>query len=299
MLKCDESIIRRLENAKDKGRLSHAYVFSGDNMDVLYGTSLRIAAMLYTNDVNDITYKQIMDNCHLNVLVIEPLEGKQSIAKEQILDLINTFSYTSMIDGPRIYIIKDFDSATPSAQNSLLKFIEEPGKDIYGILLTSNLEGVLTTIKSRSVIINFKDATKEDIINSLDYDLDDNYILGTLIKNNIKYDIDSDEYREFKELLYKFLEVNNKVDAVLLKEKIDINRENLHNLLTILIAIYEDALDASKLKSSYIYDKINKISQLNYELIVKRLTLLLNTYDRINLNMNISGLFNNLLIYFF
>ena len=49
----------------------------------------------------------------------------------------------------KIFIIKDIDNSMESAQNKLLKILEEPPKNVYMILTCSNSNLVLPTIKSR------------------------------------------------------------------------------------------------------------------------------------------------------
>ena len=67
----------------------------------------------------------------------------------------------------RVYIIVDIDKATASAANSLLKFLEEMEGDKYGILTTENLHNVLTTIRSRSQIISFRQVSPRIIAEEL------------------------------------------------------------------------------------------------------------------------------------
>jgi DNA polymerase-3 subunit delta' len=91
-----------------------------------------------------------------------------SIKKEQILNLQNEFSKTSLYAGARIYIIEDIEKITQAGANSLLKFLEEPeGKTTYGFLLTENLSQVLDTIQSRSQIIHLVGIHKQDIKQAL------------------------------------------------------------------------------------------------------------------------------------
>ncbi len=63
----------------------------------------------------------------------------------------------------KVFLIKDFDNSTPEAQNKLLKVLEEPNKNVYFVLTTSNLEKVLPTIKSRCSKIKVQPFSNEEI----------------------------------------------------------------------------------------------------------------------------------------
>ena len=56
----------------------------------------------------------------------------------------------------KIYIIADADLMTPQAQNALLKTIEEPPEYAVILLLTSNADSLLPTIRSRCVRLELK-----------------------------------------------------------------------------------------------------------------------------------------------
>lgn len=52
---------------------------------------------------------------------------------------------------------------TEEAQNSLLKTLEEPPEYMVIILITSNENKLLNTVKSRCIRINFTGLSKQDI----------------------------------------------------------------------------------------------------------------------------------------
>lgn len=56
----------------------------------------------------------------------------------------------------KIYIIPDAELMNPSAQNALLKTIEEPPEYAVIMLLTSNIESLLPTVRSRCVRLDLK-----------------------------------------------------------------------------------------------------------------------------------------------
>ena len=53
-------------------------------------------------------------------------------------------------EGPvKVYVIKNIEYARNRMINSLLKFVEEPPKDVYAIFTTRNYNAILPTIRSR------------------------------------------------------------------------------------------------------------------------------------------------------
>ncbi len=62
-----------------------------------------------------------------------------------------------------MYIIDDSDKMTKEAQNALLKTLEEPPQYVVIIMIGSNENNYLTTIKSRCNIIKFQDIPDEEI----------------------------------------------------------------------------------------------------------------------------------------
>jgi DNA polymerase-3 subunit delta' len=107
--KAQPNALRILENSIKNNRLSHAYLFTGPNGTYKKEMAYHLAMMLYCKESVP-CYKcpsclAILENRHLNVHYIEPFG--QSIKKEQIIALQEEFSKTSLLDGPRVYIINE------------------------------------------------------------------------------------------------------------------------------------------------------------------------------------------------
>ena len=105
---------------------------------------------------------RIKDGIHPRVYLLDVID--KSIKKEQIESLEHEFNESGLEEGKRVFIINNIDKATLSASNSLLKFLEEMKEDTYGILITDNINNVISTIKSRSQIISFGKVSKEEIV---------------------------------------------------------------------------------------------------------------------------------------
>ncbi|MCL2570079.1 MAG: hypothetical protein FWE16_02630 [Firmicutes bacterium] len=84
---------------------------------------------------------------------LTPKDGTNSITVDQTINFTDKVNLAS-IGERKLFIITDTSQMTPQAQNKMLKIIEEPRTDTTFLLLASNEEKVLNTIKSRCVIIN-------------------------------------------------------------------------------------------------------------------------------------------------
>lgn len=161
-------VVRFLVNSYRKNRLVHAYILEGAKGVGKLSVAKNFAKMLLCESEDKIcgtcrSCQMIDQEGHVNVYVIRK-EGN-NIKKEQIQTLQSEFSKMAAEDSAKIYIIEDADKMSVSAANSLLKFLEEPMKNTYALLLTENKQMLLPTIRSRAVVLSFKSLSQEELIN--------------------------------------------------------------------------------------------------------------------------------------
>ncbi len=77
---------------------------------------------------------------------------RSSIPVQMIRDIKSLFHLQH--DGPRIILIERAQELQQESSNALLKIMEEPGKQLYFIVLAHTEESVLQTIKSRAARIH-------------------------------------------------------------------------------------------------------------------------------------------------
>lgn len=113
-----------------------------------------------------------------NLLIIEPeMEEKDGIFKEKeikidaIKNLQKEFSLTSFGANYRVAIIRGAQKLNISAQNALLKILEEPPKNTMIILTAEDEKKLLPTIVSRCQIKRFGLLSSEEIGGMLDASL--------------------------------------------------------------------------------------------------------------------------------
>lgn len=166
-------VFRVLSNALKHNRLAHAYLFTGPKGSIKEDVALFFAQSLVCEhpDENGMACMEC-ETCKRmekeESIDFRWIHKDTRIKKKDIVDLQEFFTSTSQEKGNRrIYILEGFDNATKDAQNSLLKFLEEPSEGIYAILLADEKANVLSTIQSRTQIVTFKPTSKEEFSLSL------------------------------------------------------------------------------------------------------------------------------------
>lgn len=101
-------------------------------------------------------------NNNPDFFVIEP-DGS-SIKIEQIRQMQKSILEKPIESNKKVYIINDAETMTKEAQNCMLKTLEEPQDFIVIILIASNENNILPTVKSRCTKIFFRNLDDADII---------------------------------------------------------------------------------------------------------------------------------------
>ena len=156
----NEPIKNELKRAVDENKVSHSYMFVG-----IEGIGKQMIAkefaqiVLCTNEEEKGCHQckscvEFMSHNHPDFLYLEP-DGS-SIKIEQIRYLQRKIQEKPIISNKKVYIINDADKMTAEAQNCLLKTLEEPPEYSTIILVGSNENAFLNTIKSRCMKISFQ-----------------------------------------------------------------------------------------------------------------------------------------------
>ncbi len=96
--------------------------------------------------VKDEHFVKVMANSHPD-LKVYPIKNQLLVADSE--EIVFESSVKPIFADKKIFIIKNIEKSMESAQNKLLKTLEEPSKDAYFIITTTNADLVLPTIKSR------------------------------------------------------------------------------------------------------------------------------------------------------
>jgi DNA polymerase-3 subunit delta' len=149
----NKKIIDSLERAIEKKSLAQSYLFCGPEAVGKFLTAKKFAEKL-TGQKNEAV--------NSNLLIIEPeVEEKDGVFKEKaikleaIKHLQKEFSLTAFSKSYRVAIIRSAQALNLSAQNALLKILEEPPENTIIILVAEDVQELLPTIVSRCQIKQF------------------------------------------------------------------------------------------------------------------------------------------------
>ncbi len=308
-------IFNILKQSKSQNRLSHAYLFYGDEGVGKKEMAYALACLLYCpNDgcLECDVCKIIINGQHMNVDYIGIEDSKTMISKDQITNLQEEFSKTSLVDGSRVYIVDGIDTASTAAQNSLLKFIEEPinSTQIIGIFLAKELSNIVPTILSRCALQHFKALPLDKSVEYLKVEQVEEFdaILCASLTNNLeeaKEIATSLDFYKNKEQFLEFISLDKPKAAVLFYIKYVgyySNNKNLLILLKWLLLFLEDVnrIDSSRdsLILKPLYDRINSYKSKNGNSLKDKLKLVLDLFNRLKYNVSAKNVFHELLVKF-
>lgn len=290
-------------------RLSHAYLFYGEEGVGKKELAYAFACLLYCPHGGCLeceVCKTILDGNHMNVNYLGVEDSKKLISKDQIIALQEEYSKTSLVDGIRIYIVDGIDTASASAQNSLLKFIEEPVNNTptIGIFIAKELSNVVSTIISRCSLMHFPSLERASLIGMLNEKMDplDAQLCATLTNDLVEAEQISlqPEYLKIKEFFLDFLMIKTTKDAVLfyVQRSSMIDIKSIKMFFKWLIAFYEDIFMAQGKESllfTPLYDKIKMYIQSDSKLLIRRFSLILELYSKIDYNVSAKNIFHELI----
>ncbi len=310
-IKAQSKIYEMLKASKMNNRLSHAYLFYGEEGVGKKEMAYALAALLYSDgndiDFNSVDVENILSNNHLNVNYISVDDGKKLISKEQIDSLQEEYSKTSLVEGTRIYIIDGIDKASNAAQNSLLKFIEDPDnlERTIGIFIATDLANVASTIKSRCILQHFTAIPKLELKNILAEDglskIDAS--LSAILTNDIdeaKGIVSLEYFLELKNIFLEFIDLKNEKDKTLFYLKyVNTFSRNTSSYIEIMLkwtlSFLEDTMVANETPSNLIlatlYDKIISYKNKNINKLEGKIKNTLLLFNRLNANISVKNIF--------
>ena len=201
-------------------------------------------------------------NNHPDLYVID--YDNQSIKIDEIRTLTEKVIEKPIISEKKVYNINNAETMTKEAQNCLLKTLEEPPEFVVIILISSNDNLILNTIKSRCMTIKFNNIDNELIKKYIDENLE----YGELSENLLKYINGSiGKAIKLKDIKDKYTEIENYLKKVTSLDIVDFlyygktiyDKENINDILNyIIVCLYSNSKD----NVNYIYaiEHVNKCS---------------------------------------
>ncbi len=156
----NQKALLKLSTWAAKDDVSHAYIFQGDKRidKMLLGKAFAKAVLCEKHPGKGClecqTCRKIDGDNYEDLHFVEV--GGPSLRDSEISELLVNLK-TKPIGGDRnIALIDRADTMTVFAQNRLLKILEEPNPGTIIILLSENAERLVSTIRSRCILVNFE-----------------------------------------------------------------------------------------------------------------------------------------------
>ena len=260
-----------LKKALELNKTSHSYLFWGTEGIGKKKIALEFAKKLLCLTPNEENCRckaciEFDSNNNPDFMMIEPQDGKVKI--DQIREMQRKVAEKPIVSDNKVYIIDDSDTMTSEAQNCLLKTLEEPPEYVTIILICSNEDNMLSTIKSRCTRIHFENLEISEVKgyikqNYPEIEIDDSIInlsQGNILKSFKNKDVIdivkmSEEIYKAKEEIYSVLEYMN---VLLLK----LSKEDLRYINA--IDIVEETKKRLKANSNYDMCIDNLLFNINY-----------------------------------
>ncbi len=247
-----------LEKSLEVSKSSHSYIFWGTEGIGKKAIAKEFAKKILCigNKQNDCSCKSCIEFSSSNnpdFLLIESDDGKIKI--EQIREMQRKIAEKPIISDKKVYIINDADKMTTEAQNCLLKTLEEPPEYITIILICSNENNLLSTIKSRCTRMYFEPIEINEVkkyIKGINISKDINENILNLSQGSIGKAIKLIENQSLYENIEKLLEDLTKkdlIDIIKMSEEIYKSKEEIESILEYMNVV---ALELSKKNIKYI-----------------------------------------------
>ncbi|MCH7573633.1 MAG: DNA polymerase III subunit gamma/tau [Candidatus Marinimicrobia bacterium] len=162
-----EHVVRTLQNAIERGRVAHAYIFTGPRGVGKTTTARILAKTLNCSNRQGATPCNECTACVEitagNSLDVLEIDGASNRGIDEIRELREAVKYPPISSEYRIYIIDEVHMLTTPAFNALLKTLEEPPPHVKFILATTDPQKVPQTILSRTQRFDFRRVSVQDI----------------------------------------------------------------------------------------------------------------------------------------
>ncbi len=160
---------RTVKGDKEKGTLSHAYLILTKDKDMLDDYLRLFAQLIVCKDgqpCNECRQcKLIQANAYSDV-VFYPRD-KESVTVEAVSQLIEESYIKPLENDKKIFIISQAQDMNNTAQNKLLKTLEEPPSGVHIIMGATSEFPLLSTVKSRVKKLEIPPFNKQELFESL------------------------------------------------------------------------------------------------------------------------------------
>lgn len=161
--------VRLLQRSLERGRLGHAYLFCGSQIEGLEAVARTLAKTLNCEERQQgrllggppdscdhcASCRKIEENLHPDVTWVRPESKTRVITIDQMREVMHAMNMKPTQAEFKVGVIAGADRLNVNAANAFLKTLEEPPPHSILILLTTDPGHILETILSRCLRLNF------------------------------------------------------------------------------------------------------------------------------------------------
>jgi DNA polymerase III subunit delta' len=167
--------IELLQRSLARGRLGHAYLFSGDQLEELEFLARTLAKTLNCQNPVKISgaatdccdecpsCRKIENATHADIHWARPESKSRIITVDQTREIMREIQLKPTEAAYKVAVIVGADRLNPQAANAFLKTLEEPPANSVLILLSTQPSRILETILSRCLRLNFSGDSKREL----------------------------------------------------------------------------------------------------------------------------------------
>jgi DNA polymerase-3 subunit delta' len=236
-----QQIVEQLLHSIESNRIAGAYLFVGPA-----GVGKETVALYFAKSINCLASEKgacgtclpchkIDDGNHPDVQIIRPSGAWMKI--DQIRELQKWIVYRPLEGLRKVYILTEVERMNLEAANCVLKTLEEPPAESVLILLTTNLDALLPTIRSRCQIINLHPLPTPELaaylVGQFNLEEAEAFSIATLSGGAVGNALTRLQRGEdsFQEEIPEIITVNDPLAAFRIAEKLSRNPDELDHLV--------------------------------------------------------------------
>lgn len=300
-------IYKTIDNDTKLGNLSHSYLIISDDNEIKQNLSALLLARIFCAQENSPclqcpSCKKVISQTHTD---IHYFTGKLMV--DDVSDIIEKSALKSYSTDKNIFVIYNLQDMNITAQNKLLKTLEEPQKGVMFLMFADETSMVLPTVLSRSQVYNFEKFSTKEIEHQLSnhYDQGDAAIAASIsggkLETAVKY-LSDDEYRAMYNLVFDIINnMKKSTDILDYYEKVEKHKKRLKEFLEIFYIAIRDILviQCSDIEFVLCKNRINDImvaaSSMSLKAGTQILDLIVRMQQRLHYNGNVVSVIDELL----
>ena len=155
----------------NQDRIQSTYLLVGPSGSGKTTLARIMARALNCTNPNGVEPCNQCDSCQANLkgnhLAIAEIDGADRNGVDDVREIIERCQLNTIGSKYRVYIIDEAHMMSKSAQNAMLKLLEDPPKDTIFLLCTTEEAKLLETIRSRARILRFRTVDRNYVVGFL------------------------------------------------------------------------------------------------------------------------------------